>query len=126
MQRHLPAAEHSIDVMLPEVAHVPHVPPHPSLPHSRPLQFGVQLQLAEESQPWSRPQTPHVPPHPSSPHVLFLQSGMHKHCPVLSQISWLPWRQKPQAFPHPSSPHCLPVQSPTHRSHIPSRQISSG
>jgi hypothetical protein len=91
---------------------LPHVPPHPSLPQSRPAQLGVQPHCPEPSQAKPLPQLPQLPPQPSSPHALPMQSGWHEHLPSDPQLSVSP--QLPQPPPQLSEPHCLPLQSAVH------------
>ena len=92
---------------------MPQVPPHPSSPHSTPIQLGVQEHRpswhasVSEQVPQTSPQT--VPQlHPKLLHVS-VQSLSDAHCPSALQTSST--KQAPQVPPHPSSPQVLPAHS---------------
>lgn len=106
---------------------LPHVPPHPSLPHTLPAHCFVHtagmtahVPAVEQEEPAA--QVPQVPPHPLLPQVLPLHWGVHEltHRPAALHV-W-PAAQEPvglvpQNKPQPSLPqvfaapvdvvHCL-------------------
>ena len=63
---HWPSASHVVSA-----GHTPHVPSHPSSPHTRPVQSGshVGTHWPSASHVVSSGHTPQMPPHPSSPHT---------------------------------------------------------
>ncbi len=84
----------------------PQASPHPSFPHTLPVQFGTQTQ-ASLLHVDPAGQAPQEPPQPLAPHAFPLQSGTHVQTPP-TQFS--PAGQVPQLPPQPLSPQFFPAQ----------------
>jgi len=86
----------------------PQLPPHPSSPHTRPAQLGVQVHVPPTQEPVGH--VPQLPPHPSSPQARPTQSGVQVHVPPTHE----PVGHVPHVPPQPSVPHSIPTQDGVH------------
>jgi hypothetical protein len=82
MQTQLPAA---LQVPPPAPPQLPQLPPQPSLPHSRPAQFGSHAHAPSASQLSPSAQRPQLPPQPSFPHWRPRQRGSQTQRPASVQ-----------------------------------------
>jgi hypothetical protein len=93
---------------------VPQEPPHPSGPHWRSTQSGLQTSTTRHwsaTHDWPAGQVPHWPPHPLSPQALPPQLGVQMLAMQTPSAQACPFGQAPQVPPQPSSPQFRSPQS---------------